>query len=93
MNIKANKEDYALEWSFKQQFFHIEPVVDAISTNLALFINGGCTDYVLLGIFKNYHDAQESADYLRTQRPDIFTHADDLERITNETEVAEATRD
>jgi hypothetical protein len=86
MKMAIRKTDISLEWSFSQKCFHIEPVKDAISSNIHSFIRGGSCDYVLLGVFKNDEDACAAAQYLRGKRPDIFTHEDDLERMVEECE-------
>jgi hypothetical protein len=86
MKMAIKETDISLEWSFSQKCFHVEPVIEAIRGNIGSFINGGCCDYVLLGVFETYGDASVAAEILRAKRPDIFTCSCDLERMIQEIE-------
>lgn len=65
LKMYLSDKDYALEYSFSQKCFHIESLKDAICQNLSLLKHGGGTDYVMVGIFKSYEDAEKAASYSR----------------------------
>jgi hypothetical protein len=58
---------WSLEWSFSQKFFHIEPLVAAVESNLRCLAAGGATDYVIIGIFESEEKASEAADLIRDE--------------------------
>ena len=86
MKMSVTNKDISLEWSFSQKCFHIEPVGDAMKSNVGAFLRGGSSDYVILGIFSSYEDASDAAEMLRNKRPDIFTAVCDFEQMIQETE-------
>ena len=72
MKMKVNKKDVSLEWSFSQGCFHIDSLERTMKSNISAFLRGGCTDYIILGIFENCKDASAAAQWLREERPDLF---------------------
>lgn len=50
-------EQILAEYSAKQNCFHIEPLSHAIKINKEGVLRGHATDYLPIGVFENYEDA------------------------------------
>jgi hypothetical protein len=48
----------AVEWSPSQRAFHVQNLPDMIRDNLSVFRGQSMTDYLCIGIFKTYAEAE-----------------------------------
>ena len=53
---------YVVEWSPKQQCFHLQKLEDMIEDNLKVFRGRFKTDYLCIGLFETYESA---SDFIR----------------------------
>lgn len=56
---------YTLEYSTKQKCFHISTLTDVCTMNLSAISSGCPTDYLLIGVFDTYEEAEKRAAELR----------------------------
>lgn len=63
MNVK--KELWSVEWSEKQQCFHVDFLINVIQKNAEEYFEEGETEWMLIGVF---HDAQKAHKFVEEMR-------------------------
>jgi hypothetical protein len=72
MSRKEMLSMWVLEWSQKQKYFHIHTVDEMLRANLSGSMAGGKSDYIPIGLFGCYDEAQSASNELRENYPNIF---------------------
>jgi hypothetical protein len=64
----TNNYIYTVEWSEKQQCFHVDSLDSIIRKNLDLFFSEINSEYVLIGVFRSHEEAHKFISSLRSKR-------------------------
>lgn len=63
------KKLWVAEWSEKQQAFHVDTLEECIKNGLLNYFHPWGSDWTLLGVFENQHDAHELCELLEDKKP------------------------
>ena len=62
------REMWMVEWSESQGWFHVGNIDEMIGKNIRAYIDGGDTDYALVGITDNEEEAEKLMQLLKSKR-------------------------